>query len=89
MGGGPVGLTAAHAFDRAGIDFVLLERQPEVVMNAGSNLVLSPAGLQKMTQLDLTQALYDISTPLGRQERLDHAGKEFGNLVLFEQMKKT
>lgn len=88
VGGGPVGLTAAHALDRAGIDFVLLERQPEIVMNAGSNLALSPFGLQSMTQLGLVEALKAVSTPLVLQRRLDHAGEDIGNMVLFEQMQK-
>lgn len=88
IGGGPVGLTAAHAFHRAGIDFLLLERRPEMVVDAGSNLVLLPEGLRTMTQLGLADALNDISTPLSRIERLDHDGNDLGELTIFDQMKK-
>jgi len=42
VGGGPVGLTAAHALTQAGIPFTVLETRPSVVIDAGSNLVLLP-----------------------------------------------
>jgi 2-polyprenyl-6-methoxyphenol hydroxylase-like FAD-dependent oxidoreductase len=88
VGGGPVGLTAAHALHRAGIDFLVLERRPEVVIDAGSNLVLSPVGLRTMTQLDIVGDLNAISSPLGRIDRLDHNGRDIGDVQFFNQMKK-
>jgi 2-polyprenyl-6-methoxyphenol hydroxylase-like FAD-dependent oxidoreductase len=45
VGGGPVGLVAAHALTHAGLDFVLLESRPNIVIDAGSNLVLLPMSL--------------------------------------------
>lgn len=89
VGGGLVGLTAAHALDRVGIDFVLLERQPKVVMDVGSNLAINVFGLQAMSQLGLTPALSEVSTPIGRQQRLDHAGRDIGDIVMFEEMKNV
>ena len=88
IGGGPVGLTAAHAFYRAGIDFVLLERRPEVIVDAGSNLVLLPDGIRTMTQLGIMEALNNVSTPLDKLQRLDHEGNDIGEMVIFEEIKK-
>ena len=88
VGGGPVGLTAAHALQRAGIDFLVLERRPEVVIDAGSNLVLSPVGLRTMTQLGIVGDLNAVSSPLGRIDRLDHNGRDIGDVQFFNQMKK-
>ena len=89
IGGGPVGLTAAHALDRAGIDFLLLEQRPHVVIDAGSNLVLMPIGLRAMSQLDLLDPLNAVSSPLGRIDRLDHDGRDIGDVQFFTQMEKT
>ncbi|KAJ5755732.1 FAD binding domain-containing protein [Penicillium manginii] len=38
VGGGPVGLTAAHALHHAGIDFVVLEARDSVVLDQGGQL---------------------------------------------------
>ncbi|ROW08283.1 hypothetical protein VMCG_03175 [Cytospora schulzeri] len=39
VGGGPVGLIAAHSLSKAGIDFVVLERRPEVVEEIGHEVL--------------------------------------------------
>jgi 2-polyprenyl-6-methoxyphenol hydroxylase-like FAD-dependent oxidoreductase len=88
VGGGPVGLTAAHALHAAGINFLMLERRQEIVIDAGSNLVLSPIGLRTLAQLGLRQSIDAVSSPLGRIDRLDHKGRNLGDVVFFEQMKK-
>ena len=87
VGGGPVGLTAAHALDRAGIDFIVLERRPDVVIDAGSNLVLMPVGLRALSQLGLLDGLHAVSSPLSRIDRLDHDGHNIGDAQWFTQMK--
>lgn len=88
VGGGPVGLTAAHALDKAGIDFLVLEQRREIVIDAGSNLVLSPIGLRAMSQLDLLDSLKAVSSPLGRIDRLDHDGRDIGDVQFFTQLEK-
>lgn len=88
VGGGPVGLTAAQALHRAGIDFVVLERRPHVVIDAGSNLVLSPVGLRAMSQLGLLEALNAVSSALGRIDRLDHAGRDLGDMEIFTHLER-
>jgi 2-polyprenyl-6-methoxyphenol hydroxylase-like FAD-dependent oxidoreductase len=88
VGGGPVGLTAAHALEQAGIDFLLLESRAEPIINAGSNLVLKPNGIQALAQLSLEDDLNAVSTALGRFDRLDHDAHDLGNVEFFEMMKQ-
>ena len=88
VGGGPVGLTAAHALSRAGIDFVLLESRPSVVIDAGSNLVLNPMGLRILGQMGLLEALNNVSSPLGKVQRFDHDGHDLGDMNFFVRWKE-
>ena len=88
VGGGPVGLTAAHALSRANIDFVLLERRSSPVIDAGSNLVLNPMGIRALDQLDLRAPLEKVSSPLGLINRQDHQGRDLGDAHWFILFKK-
>lgn len=87
VGGGPVGLTSAIALEKAGIDFVVLERRPEIVINAGSSLVLNPEGLRSLTQLGVLDAINAVSSELGKIDRVDHSGRNIGDLQWFVLMK--
>ena len=69
VGGGPVGMTAAHALSRANLDFVVLERRAKMVEDAGSNLVLLPIGLRVLSQLGLLSAIESVSSPMSRFRR--------------------
>ena len=89
VGGGPVGLTAAHALTKAGIDFILLERRQEVVIDAGSNLVLSPVGIRTLAQLGIKKEIYAVSSPLSRIDRIDHNGRSIGDVEFFKQIDKN
>jgi 2-polyprenyl-6-methoxyphenol hydroxylase-like FAD-dependent oxidoreductase len=88
VGGGPVGLTAAHALSRANIDFILLERRPSAVIDAGSNLVLNPMGIRALGQLGLAESLEKVSSPLGAIRRQDHKGSDLGDVNWFILSKK-
>ncbi|KEY67031.1 hypothetical protein S7711_04713 [Stachybotrys chartarum IBT 7711] len=83
VGGGPVGLTAAHALSRAGIDFTLLERRDSVVIDAGSNIVLSPQGLRALAQLNVSAELNKYSEELDLINRIDHNGRNLGEMHWF------
>ncbi|KAI1071691.1 hypothetical protein LB507_005341 [Fusarium sp. FIESC RH6] len=92
VGGGPVGLTAAHALSRANIDFVLLERRSSPVIDAGSNLVLNPMGLRALDQLGLGSSLEEVSSTLGLVKRQDHQGRDIGDaywFILFNKLLGT
>ncbi|KAI5465253.1 hypothetical protein BGZ63DRAFT_460059 [Mariannaea sp. PMI_226] len=84
VGGGPVGLTAAHALSRAGIDFLMLERRPNIVVDAGSNLVLLPMALRTLYQIGLRHILETVSSPLGTIHRIDHHGRDLSDMKWFE-----
>lgn len=88
VGGGPVGLTAAHALAKAGIDFVVLERRAEIVMDVGSNVVMMPVGLRAMAQLGLLEQVNSVSSPLGRIDRLNHSGRSLGDVQFFNYLEK-
>lgn len=83
VGGGPTGMTAAHALSRAGIDFVLLESRSEIALDAGCNLVLSAMGMRALGQLDLLPALNTVSSPVTKFQRLDHKGRDIGDTLFF------
>jgi 2-polyprenyl-6-methoxyphenol hydroxylase-like FAD-dependent oxidoreductase len=88
VGGGPVGLAAAHALSRAGIDFVVLESRPSIVIDASSNLVLLPMGLRLLGQLGLLEAFDLVSSPLGQIHRFDHNGRSLGEANFFVHYKE-
>lgn len=87
VGGGPVGLTAAHSLSRANLDFVVLEQRPKVVLDAGSNLVLLPIGLRVLSQLGLLPAIEAASSPMDRFRRIDHNSKDIGDTLWFTHFK--
>ncbi|RMJ15032.1 hypothetical protein CDV36_005280 [Fusarium kuroshium] len=88
VGGGPVGLTAAHALTQANIDCIVLESRPSAVIDAGANLVMMPIGLNALGQLGLLDSLERVSTPLGQTERQDHQGQDIGDVRWFCYFKK-
>lgn len=63
IGGGPNGITAAHALYHAGINFTVLERRINVFEDTGASLVLSPHNLRVFHQLGILQKLLDIGAP--------------------------
>ncbi|KAK5659731.1 hypothetical protein OQA88_942 [Cercophora sp. LCS_1] len=89
VGGGPVGLTAAHSLSRANLDFVVLESRPKIVLDAGSNLVLLPIGLRVLSQLGLLPDIEKASSPMSRFKRIDHEGKDIGDTLWFTHFKEN
>jgi 2-polyprenyl-6-methoxyphenol hydroxylase-like FAD-dependent oxidoreductase len=65
IGGGPVGLTAAHIFNKAGIDFVLLEKGKTTYPDLGASLALWPQSLRILDQLDILETLRPHMNYLG------------------------
>ncbi|KAJ3455651.1 hypothetical protein MRS44_017133 [Fusarium solani] len=89
VGGGPVGLTAAHSLSRANLDFVVLERRAKIVEDAGSNLVLLPIGLRVLGQLGLLPTIESVSSPMSRFRRIDHGGRDLGDTLWFTYFKEN
>jgi len=75
VGGGPVGLTAAHAFALANIDFVVLEARNTCTPDAGSSLVLNPASLRIFHQLGLEEKARQASAEHQRAVLVRYDGK--------------
>ncbi|KAL2836448.1 FAD/NAD(P)-binding domain-containing protein [Aspergillus pseudoustus] len=77
VGGGPVGLTAAHALHHASIEFVVLERRDAVIIDEGASLVLGPQSLRIMHQFGLLDRLLEIGGEVRRNKAITHDGKVF------------
>ncbi|KAK7911168.1 monooxygenase [Apiospora marii] len=60
VGGGLVGLTAAHILTRAGIDFIVLEKHKSVLTSRGTQLALWPQIFRVFDQLGLLEAVQPI-----------------------------
>ncbi|KAF4471759.1 FAD binding domain-containing [Fusarium albosuccineum] len=64
VGGGPVGLVAAHALHHAGIDFLVLEQRNDIFEDVGASLIVSPHNLRVFHQLGLWKRIEELGAPL-------------------------
>lgn len=88
VGGGPVGLTAAHALYHAGIDFVVLERRKDPVLDQGASLVLSPGTLRVMHQFGLLDQLLAIGAEIQHNKAFTKVGLCFRDTWAFSNIRK-
>jgi 2-polyprenyl-6-methoxyphenol hydroxylase-like FAD-dependent oxidoreductase len=88
IGAGPVGLTTAHALEKAGIDFILLEKRPEIVMQAGACIGIQPSGMSVFRQLGLQQPVEAVSTEIHTLNRIDHNGQNLKDMMWFQYLKE-
>ncbi|KAH7325696.1 FAD binding domain-containing protein [Stachybotrys elegans] len=77
VGGGPIGLTAAHTLSKAGIDFVLLERRASIIEDVGASLVLSPQIMRVLFQLGLLDSYRRIGQEVLHNVHYTMDGKRF------------
>lgn len=77
VGGGPMGLTVAHALYLAGIDFVVFERRPAIVEDKGASLVVYPHTFRVMHQFGLMEALLAIGGELHHHQSFTADGNAF------------
>ncbi|KAL1798109.1 hypothetical protein ACET3X_002146 [Alternaria dauci] len=79
VGGGPAGLTAAHALHLANIDFVVLERNDDVAVDVGASLVLGPQSMRFMQQLGLLDKLLSIGQKMMKNKSFTREGTKFND----------
>ena len=88
VGGGPVGLTAAHALYLANIDFVVLERNDDIAVDVGASLVLGAQSMRFMQQLGLLDKLLSIGQKLLYVESFKKDGKKFAESPAIQMMRE-
>lgn len=77
-GGSIAGLTLANAFERVGIEYILLERWHEIAPDVGASIVIFPNGARILDQLgcyNAVQALNQGSCPIDVLLMRDEKGK--------------
>ena len=88
VGGGPVGLVAAHALHLAGIDFVLLEKRDHIADDTGASVVLGPASLRILSQFGLREELEDAGAELGHAKSFTREGYKFRDSTQIRLLKE-
>ena len=88
VGGGPVGLAAAHSLHLAGIESVVLERRDSVVEDVGASLVLDPPSMRLMHQLGLLDSLQAVGAELLHTKSFTKDGLEFKDSDAILHMKE-
>ncbi|KAH6615392.1 FAD binding domain-containing protein [Boeremia exigua] len=89
VGGGPVGLTAAHALHLANIDFVVLERNDDVAVDVGASLVLGAQSMRFMQQLGLLDKLLSIGEKLLYNKSFTQEGTKFTDSTSIQLMRRN
>lgn len=74
VGGGPAGLGLAHCLNKAGIDYVVLERNEHICNTDGASLALWPHNGRIMDQLGLLEGAQKIDCNIKYKENLRHDG---------------
>ncbi|PWY69605.1 FAD/NAD(P)-binding domain-containing protein [Aspergillus sclerotioniger CBS 115572] len=89
IGGGPVGLTAAHALHHAGIDFIVLEGRSAIVEDKGASLVVYPHTFRVMHQFDLLEALLSVGGELNHHLSFTSDGHVFNEGARYERIREN
>ncbi|KAH8657920.1 hypothetical protein BX600DRAFT_514459 [Xylariales sp. PMI_506] len=79
VGAGPVGLFTAHVLDRAGINYVVLEKRDPIHANQGGGHTIWPSTVRLFHQVGLMEKLEEISTKLKRYIFTDPTGRVVQN----------
>jgi 2-polyprenyl-6-methoxyphenol hydroxylase-like FAD-dependent oxidoreductase len=86
VGGSVAGLTLAHAFEKAGIDYVLLEARDNIAPNLGASIVLFPNGATILDQLGIYENMDSILSHLQYSTTWTDPGKSNPKTSYFGQI---
>lgn len=87
VGGGPIGLLAAHCLSKANIDFVLLEQRTSLTPDSGASIGIYPSTFRIFDQLGLLEPLQEVWGPLRRKLVITHDGHIYKDHPRFDWMK--
>lgn len=76
VGGSVAGLTLANALERAGVDYVMLEKR-DVAPNKGQSILVMPCTALVFEQLGIHKVLDEVCHPLKTREHWDAKMKLF------------
>lgn len=86
-GGSLVGLTTALALEKAGIDYVVLERR-EIAPHMGASISIHPHTQRVMEQLGVWPEVRAGIVPLEYRHHYDENGNLFENSVILQEISK-
>lgn len=86
-GGGIAGLTLANALDKAGIDFVVLEKY-EIAPQLGASICMQGHSSRIFDQLGVWKAMCATTFPLTTRHRLDARGTLFDGSPIFKLLQE-
>ncbi|PCG89044.1 Monooxygenase, FAD-binding [Penicillium occitanis (nom. inval.)] len=87
VGGGVGGLAAAHAFEKAGIDHIVLEKG-EIAPARGASIGIYPHGARILQQFGTLQAVDDETYPIERAKNFLPDGTLIANSELFRFLRQ-
>ncbi|KAJ2983837.1 hypothetical protein NUW58_g6182 [Xylaria curta] len=86
IGGGPVGLTIANGLERAGLDFLIIERHPTFISESGAGIMLWPHTVRVFDQLGLLEACEGRYIPLHDKTLIHLDGTPVRNGAIFKYL---
>ncbi|KAJ3466680.1 hypothetical protein MRS44_004244 [Fusarium solani] len=89
VGGGPMGLTAAHALHLAGIDFVVLERRPNIVEDQGASLVVYPHTFRVLHQFGILEKVLSVGNELNHHLSITSLGHVFKEGTRYDRVREN
>ncbi|KAH8689350.1 FAD binding domain-containing protein [Talaromyces proteolyticus] len=89
VGGGPIGLAAAHALYLAGIDFLVLERRPTVVEDKGASLIVHPHTFRVLHQFGILEDLLSRGAELRHHLSFTAEGHVFNEGTRYTRLREN
>jgi FAD dependent monooxygenase len=79
IGGSVAGLTLAHMFSRAHINYILLEARDSISPQLGAGIVVMPNGGRILDQIGILEPMKQFMTPMRVQYRRKSDGAFVGS----------